>query len=171
MSINKLKSLSLANKHSGVNFPTPSRPDTTTVWTRPLDWLSLPTITTSDQKFAGLYMVTPDSCFCALSAAGAYTVDWGDGNIIDYATGVTAQHQYDYTNVTLGAVTTEGWKQALIVITPQAGQYLTSLNLHKKHSLVTTVAVLYTSGFVDIAVASSVLSSFLVSVPSTNKKR
>ena len=158
MSIRGTQLAGLASKHlNSFNRQLPLV-NTITPWVRPADWVALPTIISTDQKFAGLFMVPVDSCFCALSAAGAYTVDWGDGNTINYATGVTAEHQYDYTNVSLGAVTTGGWKQAVIVITPQAGQNLTSINLNLAHSSVSTAGT--TLNFVDIAVAGSLLATF-----------
>ena len=166
MSIKTTQSLALNSKHIKVVNPSalvvnPIITDTTTPWTRPADWLTLPTLTTADQKFVGLHMVMEGGFYCALSATGNYTVDWGDGNIINYATGVTAEHQYDFANVNLGAATSEGWKQAVVTVTPQAGQNLTTLNLHIKHSAMAAgaVNVLPNSGFVDIAIAGSLLNS------------
>ena len=60
-------------------------------WIRPGSWLALPDVT-GLQKFAGLHAVFPDSNFVALSAEGAYTVNWGDGSgDTNVATGVTAE--------------------------------------------------------------------------------
>jgi hypothetical protein len=68
-----------------------------TRWTRNPSWLALPDVT-GLQKFAGLYAIYPHSNFIALSAAGNFTVDWGDGtgghNI---SSGVTAETNLDYT--------------------------------------------------------------------------
>lgn len=70
-------------------------------WSRP-EWRSLPTVEFTDQKFIGLHTVHPeDGNFCALSATGNYTVDWGDGIVEDFASGVQANHLYEYTNVAL----------------------------------------------------------------------
>ena len=95
-------------------------------------------------------MVTKDSCFCAFVAEGAYTVDWGDGTSNNYAAREKAGHQYTYGAVGLGAATSKGWQQAIIVITPQAGQRLTSLNLNAKHAF-QTGANTPNSGFVIIS--------------------
>ena len=166
MSIRTTQSAGLTSKHLNSFSRQLPLVNTITPWVRPADWVALPTIISTDQKFAGLFMVPVDSCFIALSVTGDYTVDWGDGNTINYATGVTAEHQYDYTNVSLGAVTTGGWKQAVIVITPQAGQNLTSINLNLAHSSVPTAGT--TLNFVDIAVSGSLLATFTLGAPAQN---
>jgi hypothetical protein len=123
----------------------------------------LPTITDSDQKFVGLHAVFPDSNFLALNAAGNYTVNWGDGLTENFSSGVTANHIFDYSNSALtGTDCSRGYKQAIVTVTPQAGQNLTTLNLHKIHNQ--TGLQKYASGFLDIAIAGSSLSSLLIGV-------
>ena len=167
MSANNTKSKSLATKAMTLasqrlgNLP----------YTRPSEWMTLPTVLDTDQKFVGLHMVTVDSCFCALSAAGAYTVDWGDGTTQNIATGVTAYHQYDYATLTTtstsdATITSFGYKQAIVTVTPQAGQQLTSLNLNVKHNQ--TGLQLYSSGFVDVAIASPYLVGCFIGATNTS---
>ena len=139
---------------------------TPAAYTRPTDWLALPVLTVTDQKFVGLHQVWGDSDFVALSAAGAYTVNWGDGVIESFASNAVARHLYDFANVNLGAATSEGWKQAIITVTPQAGQNLNVLNLHIKHNQVGLPA--YCSGFVDIVISGSYLTGLLISSTSTS---
>lgn len=68
-----------------------------TTWVRNPAWLALPD-TTGLQKFAGLHAVYPTSNFIALSAAGNYTVDWGDGTGgHNTSSGVTAETNLNYT--------------------------------------------------------------------------
>ena len=80
--------------NSKINFRNPS-------------WLTLPTITSGDSKFIGLYAVYPDvpngepSNFIALNCSGNYTVDWGDGTIENFSGGYSAYHVYDYNNSSL----------------------------------------------------------------------
>jgi len=64
-----------------------------TSWVRPANWLALPAVTVGSEKFAGLHAVyEAGSNFVALSATGAYTVNWGDGSgNINVASGVTAE--------------------------------------------------------------------------------
>ena len=113
------------------------QPRTVNVWTRPADWLTMPSITSSEQKIALLMPVFPQgSNFLAFLISGAYTVDWGDGSVENFAAGVKAQHSYDYADPDLNAtVTSDGYKMAVVIITPQAGQSLTSINFNQKYAL------------------------------------
>ena len=140
-------------------------------WTRPADWLTLPTVTATDQKFVGLHAIWPDANFLALSASNAYTVDWGDGTSANYAAGVVAEKEYNYAtydtvNTTLCS---RGYKQVIVTVTPQAGQTLTALNLHQRHS---SQAVSYCSGFLDIALAGDSLADLRIGVqtPATSTR-
>lgn len=141
------------------------RPRTSTPWTRPVDWVALTTITASDEKFVGLHAVYPDSNFLALSAAGNYTVDWGDGSAPEnISSGVTAYHTYDYTTYDVGNTTlcSRGYKQVIVTVTPQGGQQLTALNLHVKHNQ--SGLPPYSSGFLDIAIAGQYLYDLRIGV-------
>ena len=101
-------------------------------WVRPSDWLPIPNIDTSEQVFYGLCMVYQDQAnLVSLRFTGNYTVDWGDGVVENFASNVVAHHQYSWSSV--GNVTSEGFRQALIKVTPQVGQNLTGINLQFKH--------------------------------------
>lgn len=130
-------------------------------WVRPADWLTLPTVTASDQKFVGLHAVYPDANFVALTAAGDYTVDWGDGTVENFFANAVAQHEYNYSTYDTGnaTLTNRGYKQAIVVVTPQSGQNLTVLNLNQRHS---SLSVAYSSGFLDIAIASEFLTDLRI---------
>ena len=109
----------------------------TKTYTRPADYIAIPSITSSEQKVALLVFVSNDSSnFLGFTVAGNYTVDWGDGVTENFTSGTAAQHIYNYatfdpTNTTLNS---EGFKQALVIITPQGGSNLTSLNFQRRHS-------------------------------------
>lgn len=143
----------LIGNNTNVN-PTP----TADVWIRPTEWLALPDNVDGVQKVSILNAVfDTDSEFVALTCAGAYTVDWGDGVTENFATGVKAEHKYTYSDVDLNSdtVATFGYKQCIITITPQAGQNLTQLMLNTYHSSVgTSTAYDLTTGFLDIRVNS-----------------
>jgi hypothetical protein len=111
-------------------------------WQRSHEWLPLPTVTAGDQKFVGLYAVwNCASNFVALTVAGRYHVDWGDGTAAeDIASGVSAEHNYVFTNLPYSSQTSEGYRQAIITVTMRLGDNLTSLNLQDIHS---------TAGLVD----------------------
>jgi hypothetical protein len=94
MSFNSVKGVGLASKTLKANTASP-----TTSWVRDSSWIALPTLLTSDNKFVGVHNVYADGGnYLALSAAGNYTVDWGDGTATEnIASGVQANHLYDYT--------------------------------------------------------------------------
>ncbi len=134
-----------------------------TPYVRPADWPALPVLVEGDQRFVGLHAVYEnDGNFCALSAAGHYTVDWGDGVVENYAADVVAYHTYDFYNTNLSAVTERGYKCAIVSLTMQPGQTLTNLNLHQKHNM--PGLQIYSSGFLDIAIAGQWLNSLLIGV-------
>ena len=133
---------------------TPPAPDP---WVRPADWLALPTITEDDNMFAGLLAITNDEAnYIALSAAGNYTVDWGDGTIENYNSDVTAQHYYDYNNTALvGTECSRGYRQAVVKVTPQPGATFTGINLQLRHSAMS--ARIYNVQWLDLAMGGAAL--------------
>jgi surface protein len=80
-----------------------TRIDNITPWVRNPSWTALPAMTGADNKFVGLHRVDVGNAnFLALSAAGNYTVDWGDGSATENINnGVVAQHQYVFTDAGL----------------------------------------------------------------------
>jgi hypothetical protein len=105
-------------------------------WQRPSDWPALPAVAATDQVFYGLNAVFDhESNFATIRAAGAFTVDWGDGSApVNVASNTTAEYNYSYAAAGLGAVTSRGYKTALVTVTPQAGETLSSINLGLKHT-------------------------------------
>jgi surface protein len=126
-------------------------------WVRPSDWLALPVIGEDDNMFAGLLAVTnDDSNYIALSAAGNYTVDWGDGTVENYNSDVTAQHVYSFDDPALdGTLSSLGYKQAVVTVTPQSGATFTGINLQLRHSSMS--ASFYNVPWLDIAMGGAAL--------------
>jgi surface protein len=109
-----------------------------TAWTRPADWLTLPTVTSTDQKFVGLLAVMDTSSnFVALqctTSAGTYTVDWGDGSSPQtYASGTQANYRYTYASISSSTLSTRGYKQVIVTVTPTTANLLT-IDLQKKNN-------------------------------------
>jgi hypothetical protein len=102
-------------------------------WRRPVDWLPMPAVEPTDEIFVGLIAVfDSDANYVELSAAGDYTVDWGDGTVEDFDADDVALHQYSYADTDLTDTSaTLGYKQALVTVTPQAGQSWTKLSLQE----------------------------------------
>ena len=151
---------------------------TATPWTRPADWLSLPTISASEEKFTGLYAIFPGSCggsgrsadsnFVAFSLgiSGSntnYIVDWGDGTPLQtYASGATAQYRYNFNDVS-STITTEGFKQVVIQAYPAvAGNTMHTVDLSRSYSEpgVSFRAGPIPSNWVDIRLAGNRITTF-----------
>jgi surface protein len=122
-------------------------------WVRPTDWLAMPTVLETDEKFVGLFAVynTPEN-FIALQFEGDYTVDWGDGNIENVSSGVKAEHSYDWNDVSSSTLVSEGYRQVLVTVTPQSGQQLTSMDLNVVHSFL-GINISITAPWLDVIIS------------------
>jgi surface protein len=128
----------------------------TSGWVRPSDWIAMPTIISTEQKVAALFLVGDnDSNFVAFRFSGNHTVDWGDGNIENVVSGVTAEHNYVFSSLSasteIGPVGSK-MRQAMIVVTPQAGQNLTSVSFDFRHSSLGTTT--YTTPILEITLSA-----------------
>ena len=143
-------------------------------WVRPAEWLALPDNVDGVQKVSILNAVfDTDSEFVSFICRGAYTVDWGDGTSNNYADNVQASHKYDYSNVNLNSdtVTTFGYKQCIITITPQGGNNLTFINLNLFHpSIGSSLSYDLTTGFLDIRINSSLCTTLSIGLSSSYVK-
>ena len=122
-------------------------------WQRPFDWLPMPTnITETDQIFVGLHAVIENSDnYCAFSfttSSGQYQVDWGDGNITLHNSGTIAQYQYNYASVSNSTLSSRGYKQVMIKVTPVSGNLL-SCNFQQRFVTTPIQNQAYSSGFLD----------------------
>ena len=122
-------------------------------WQRPTDWLPMPTnITSADQTFVGLHAVIENSDnYCAFSfttSAGQYRVDWGDGNVTLHNSGTIAQYQYNYSSVSNSTLSSRGYKQVIIKVTPVSGNLL-SCNFQQRFVTTPVQNQAYSSGFLD----------------------
>jgi len=116
----------------------------TTPWVRPTDWLAMPQ-TGSSGGFVGLLAVYSSSFSpVALSAVGAFTVNWGDGNTFNYSSSQIAYYTHSYNNLPssswssgsngMGNSGSIGYRQAIVQLTPSASA-LTSVIMSGKHYL------------------------------------
>jgi hypothetical protein len=104
---------------------------------RPTDLLAPPVISSAEQKIALLVFVSNNSSnYLAFTIAGNYTVDWGDGITENVSSGTAAEHSYNFATYdpTNSTLTSDGFKQAWVIITPQGGANITSVNLQTRHS-------------------------------------
>ena len=135
-------------------FHLPQQMQTSTnEWQRPADWLPMPTnITLADQIFVGLHAVIENSDnYCAFSfttSAGQYQVDWGDGNITLHNSGTIAQYQYNYASISNGTLSSRGYKQVMIKVTPVSGNLL-ECNFQQRFVTTPIQNQAYSSGFLE----------------------
>jgi len=147
----------------------PSSYNAKPTYSRPSDYIAIPSISSSEQKVALLVAVyDTNSNFLAFTVSGNCTVDWGDGVTENFSAAAAASHTYNYTtfdpsNLTL---TTQGFKQALVIITPQAGQNLTSLNFQTRHPSA-NVNTHYTQPIVELYVSCPSLTSLAIGTTNT----
>ena len=140
-------------------------------YVRPSEWIELAAVGPTDQKFSGLYAVYPNNedNYVALTgtvSSGNYTVDWGDGTVENIASGTQANHQYTYTS--LSNLTSYGYKQAIITVTPQTAN-LTGISIAKRpnYSGAVGAAVQWPAKWLDIEVGSPNLTSLVIGQNST----
>jgi hypothetical protein len=135
---------------------------TLTPYVRPTEWVSLPSITAGEQKFAGVFAVfNNDSNFVAFTVAGNYTVDWGDGTTGSFSSGSAAYKRYD-TSTYAGLTSTvyNDYKTLVITITPTGAANLTSINLTTKHNQSNLST--YQNQWLNIRIAGSNLSTIQI---------
>jgi surface protein len=124
---------------------------TNDIWTRPTDWLPMPTVNITDDTFVGLYAIFPNGNNFATvrftTSAGQYQVDWGDGTVTLHNSNTTAEYQYNYNTYDTGntTLTSRGYKQAIIKVTAVSG-LLRTIDLQQRY---TGTVNNYTSGFLD----------------------
>ena len=152
---------------SGFNgFPIPPAPagpgyNVRTPWVRPVDWLNLPELLSTDQKMVGLFAVWPGTGnVVAMTCRGAYTVNWGDGTTENVADNTLVNHTYDYADADLaGTECTRGYKQAIVTVTAQGGSNLTTIVLDVTPTVPTGVVAGTGTGWLDISISSSLLTT------------
>ena len=126
---------------TGSVAPTPS----VNTWTRPTDWLTMPT--PGVQEVIGLMAVYDDDAnYVAFQCQGAYTVDWGDGTVTNYTSNAVASYQHTFASLPSGTLTSKGFRQALVRITPQGGSNLTSVAFNVLHP---TLGKYFSVGWLD----------------------
>ena len=114
----------------------PDDPTPYKTYTRPSEWIDLPSVTSGEDIIHLLVAVFEDGDnYLGFRCAGDFEVDWGDG----FSTGYTANHpttggdvtsyNIQYSGVSSVTTTSYGYRQAIVTITPQSGQTLTNFDI------------------------------------------
>jgi len=112
----------------------------------------------TEQKFVGLIAVFDQgSNYVALRAAvssGTYTVDWGDGSSpVTVTSNTTAQYNYSYSSLGSATLSSRGYRQAIVTVTPTtAGATFSLFGLNYLHSARTVTSTVAT--WLDVAVSA-----------------
>ena len=143
----------------------------TPTWVRPSDWPAMPTSAAQEVDILAAVW-NNGSNYCALSvtvSSGTFTVNWGDGTAAQtYTSGSTASYQYSYSASGLGSLTSEGYKTAVIKITPTTGgATITALDTGKRNSLLSGSA---SNPWLDMQINASSLISVSISGSATNSE-
>ena len=113
-----------------------------TEWERPSDWLTLPDDTLYDDVFIGLVAIEPSGSATlhyniSTTTGDDFIIDWGDGFSSSYADNTTnASHSYDYDTMDVGTLSSRGYKQAVVVITPSGSG---NIDIFRSHRIGTTL--------------------------------
>ena len=151
--------LRASNAPVGLNKGKPARASAATVWERPSDWVTFTTPTAAEQKVIGVVAVWDQaSNYVALActtSAGTYTVDWGDGTSTTHTSTVTAEKNYVWGDISSGTLSSRGYRQAVITVTPTTGgATFSAVNLDRRHSGISSNATPATNPWLDVAVAA-----------------
>ena len=149
-----------SNAPIGLNKGKPNRSsDESFAWSRPSDWVTFTTPTSSEEKIIGTVAVwNQTGNYIALNMTitdgTQYNVDWGDGTSENVNSGVTAQKNYVFTDLSSGTLSSRGYRQAVITITPTtAGKTFSAVNLNTRHTT-TASSTSISNPWLDIAISA-----------------
>lgn len=100
-------------------------------WIRPMEWLPMPPMEDWDERVDLLVFVAPLGInYLGFSFDCPYTVDWGDGSVMNYQANETAERTYSYADIDLAGdtLTREGYKQVIVSAYPQPGNNVTAID-------------------------------------------
>jgi surface protein len=113
-----------------------------TEWERPSDWLTLPDDTLYDDVFIGLVAIEPSGSATlhyniSTTTGDDFIIDWGDGFSSSYADNTNVSHSYDYDTMDVGTLSSRGYKQAVVVITPSGSGNIDIFRSHRIGGILT----------------------------------
>ena len=107
-----------------------------TAYSRPGDWITIPTINVGGGEevvYALMAVWDTSHNYVAVTCEGDFTIDWGNGaGAVNYSSGTKAENDITYASVS--NLSTRGYRQALVKITPQGGANLTKVDFGVRHT-------------------------------------
>ena len=108
-------------------------------WVRPSEWISVPTPATGSEVVNILYGVYDSGPnFLSIQASSTFSVDWGDGSSQSASPGSYLRKEFMFGSYSSGTLTSDGFRQALVTVTPNTPGTFTSFNLNGRHSYQST---------------------------------
>jgi surface protein len=129
-------------------------------WTRPTDWISVPTPATGSEVaylLVGIYETGPN--FLTIQGAGTFSINWGDGSTQSVSSGSYARKEFTWGSFSAGTLTTEGFRQALVTVTPNTPGTFTTFDLDNFHSYSSTN---YRANVLEIKMSGPNLTSLVL---------
>lgn len=104
-------------------------------WIRPSEWISVPTPATGSEVVNILYGVYDSGPnFLSIQASSTFSVNWGDGSSQSVSSGSSVRKEFLFGSYSSGTLTSDGFRQALVTVTPNTPGTFTSFNLNGRHS-------------------------------------
>jgi len=124
-----------------------------TAWVRPSDWLTLPSAQANSVKILhAVFDQTENYVVIKMQTSdnSSYTISWGDGNTTTALSNANTTYNYSYSSSGLdGTLSTRGYKQAIITITPVGSATFTLCDLSQKITSPTGMQM-YATGLLDV---------------------
>jgi surface protein len=134
-------------------------------YVRPSDYATIPAIDNTQQKIILLVHISNDNSNYVNFVIGtggvggpAFTVNWGDGTPVEtFNNGTTScYHQYDYNDPDLNVnpTTSDGFKQAVVIIEPLEGKTIQDINFNVLPPGIFPAANVYTQPIEEIYISA-----------------
>jgi hypothetical protein len=99
-------------------------------YTRPSEWLTMPSISTGEEVVYMLVKVYEQGDnYLAMRLEGDYEVNWGDGTVTTHSSGTLAENDIQWSGVSSSTLTSGGYRQAMVTVIPQSGSSLTRIEM------------------------------------------
>ena len=130
-------------------------------WIRPTDWITVPTPATGSEivsMLVGVYDSVPN--FLTIRASSTFSINWGDGSSQIVGSSSYARKEFSFGSYSAETLTSDGFRQALVTVTPQTPETFTSFDLNETHSYQSTS---YKPNILEIKMSGPNLTSLVLS--------
>lgn len=137
-------------------------------WVKPTEWINLPDISPTENKFAGIIAVfNNETNFVSINVTvsggspNTCTIDWGDGTTDEITNSGTVHHIHNWNDFDDTTLTADGFRQALITITANGGANITNINTDIRYAVSPIVRnIAYTVPWLMMKLSAPQMTSF-----------